>query len=122
MLKENFYTYLNDILNEKTLTEKRDTLKTLKNLLHDYSEQLEKNFITCSYCKKTFSTATFAFRENIEIRKKVFLETSPDPNDFEAVFGDIEYVVKYIKCPGCHKIKEHSKKAVKVLKTYVGEL
>lgn len=122
MLKENFYNYLDTLLKEKSYTEKRHTIDLLNSILQDYYNDLEKSYTTCPFCAKTFPSSSFIFHENTEIRKNVFLDTPSDPNDFDVVLGDVRYLVKYIECPHCHKIKEQSKKAVKVLKTYLGEL
>lgn len=122
MLKESFYNYLDNILNGMTFTEKKQTFENLTDLLREYSENLEKSYTTCPFCNKTFPNSSFIFHENSEVREHVFLDTPAAPNDFESVFGDVEYLVTYMKCPECHKIKEHSRQAIKILKTYLGEL
>lgn len=119
MIKQNFTSYLNNLLNGKSLETQTDILVTLDEIVHNYYDNLQEYFTVCPYCKRSSLKEDFILEQFIEIREDVFLDCSTDPNDDEEVYGVVKYAVATEECPKCRNKHEIKREELQILKQYM---
>lgn len=91
-------------------------LKIQKEWIPSILDGLKKKHTYCNYCKKYSYTSKFKKIQEIETCTEITYWDCGYGDDDR--YGEVEYLVEYLKCPLCGKEKEVNRKYMRLIREY----